>query len=70
MQKVFWARDLDTVNRAKRSNVTGRSETFTGFDIVDGELKRFVGVVSDVEDMGEKASVIGHQWRVSIEVAD
>jgi hypothetical protein len=70
MQKVFWATDLDCAERARRSSVTGRSETFTGVDTVDGELKRFVGVVSSVEDMGEKAPVIGHQWRVSIEVAD
>ena len=28
--------------------------------------KRFVGVGSDVENMGEKAAVIGHQWRVQL----
>ena len=70
MKKMFWAPDLGSANRAKRSTVTGRSETFAGVDTLDGQSKRFVGVVSDVEDMGEKASVIGHQWRVSIEVAD
>ena len=70
MQKVFWARDLETVNRAKRSIVTGRSETFTGFDTVDGELKRFVGVVSDVEDMGESFEVTSEPEEIKFSPAE
>jgi hypothetical protein len=70
MKKILWAPDLDCANRAKRSSVTGRSETFTGVDTLDGEVRRFVGVVSEVEDMGEKAPVVGHRWRVSIDVVD
>ena len=70
MKKMFWAPDLGCANRAKRSIVTGRSEKFTGVGTLDGEVKRFVGVVSDIEDMGEKAPVVGHRWRVSIDVVD
>jgi hypothetical protein len=69
MKKIFWAADLGSANRAKRSSITGRSETFTGVDTLDGQSKRFVGVVSSVEDMGKNA-LDGRQWRVSIEVAD
>jgi hypothetical protein len=28
MKKMFWAADLGSANRAKRSSITGRSETF------------------------------------------
>jgi hypothetical protein len=69
MKKMFWARDVDCANRAKRSRITGRSDTFRGVDTLDGQLKGFIGVISSIEDVGENASD-GRQWRVSIEVAD
>jgi hypothetical protein len=69
MKKMFWARDLNCANRAKRSSITGRSDTFNGVDTLDGQLKGFIGVISSVEDVGENG-LDGRQWRVSIEVAD
>ena len=70
MKRMFWAPDLASANRARQSSVSGHSDTFSGVDVLDGEVKVFVGVVSGVEDMGEKETVSGKRWRVSIEVTN
>ena len=69
MRKMFWAPDADTASRADRSRAGGRPDTFTGVDIIDGRLMPFTGIVSNVEDMGEKAPT-SRRWRISIDVPD
>jgi hypothetical protein len=68
MRKTFWAPDSNSANRAKQSQLSGRSDTFTGVGTITERVGLFTGVVWTVEDMGEKAAV-GRRWRVSIEVA-
>jgi hypothetical protein len=69
MRKMFLAPDFASSQRARQSCSGKHSDTFSGVDTIDGRLKVFTGVVSSVEDMGEKAAA-DKRWRVSIEVAD
>jgi hypothetical protein len=66
-----WPTSVGTAGRIASESLAAlrRITQLTGVDTLDGQSKRFVGVVSSVEDMGKNA-LDGRQWRVSIEVAD
>lgn len=69
MKKMFWAPDGESASRARKSQVSQQPDTFSGVDVLDGQVKPFSGTVLGVEDFGEKAPA-GKSWRVSIETAD
>ena len=69
MRKTFWGPDQDSADRARHSQSGARADTFSGVDVLSGNVTAYTGTVTGLEDMGEKAPV-GRRWRISIEIPD
>ena len=52
MIKTFFALDTESADRAKKSQVDKRPDTFSGVDLLDGQVKLYTGIVRSVADSG------------------
>lgn len=62
---TFYIPDEESKKRCDQSRNLKISDTFSGVDAIDGQVRVYVGVVQSVEDHGEKAPD-GRRWRITI----
>jgi len=63
--RMFFAPDEEAAARARKSLAQQTPETFSGVDILDGQVKTFAGIVQLVEDNGASVAV-GKRWQIAL----
>jgi hypothetical protein len=64
-ERMFFAPDEEAATRARKSLAQQTPATFSGIDILDGQIKTFAGIVQLVEDNGASVPV-SKRWRIAL----
>ena len=63
--RTFFVSDA-SATRARESLLQQTPDTFSGVDVISGEVGEYVGIVHSVDDQGEAAPP-DRRWRVTID---
>jgi hypothetical protein len=62
---TFYIPDERSKKRCEHSQLRGVSDTFSGVDVTDGQVKIYTGVIQLIEDYGDAAPQ-GRRWLVTV----